>query len=63
MVDYCILCFHVAIRKPDALFKHTKAQIAAMKKIDEFVQKFLMVWVSIALVAGIVVFVIVYMNA
>ena len=42
---YSILCFHEAIGKPEALFKLTKAKIVARKKSDEFVQKFLMVWV------------------
>ena len=46
-----------------SLFQLTKAKIVAMQKIDEFVQKFLMDWPSIALLAGIVVFVIGYMNA
>ena len=60
---YSNLCFHEAIRKPEALFKLIKAQIVAMKKIDELVQKFLMGWVSIVVIVGIVVFVIGYMNA
>ena len=63
LVAYSILCFYVAFKKPEALFKLTKAKIGAKNKSDEFVQKFVTVWASIALIAGIVVFVLGYVNA
>ena len=63
LVAYSILCFYVAIKKPAALFKLTKAKIGAKKKSDEFVQKFLKIWASVALIAGIAVFVLGYLNA
>ena len=31
---YSILCFHEAIRKPEALYKLTKAKLVSMKKSD-----------------------------
>ena len=63
LVAYSILCFYVAFKKPAALFKLTKAKIGAKKKSDEFVQKFLKIWASAALIAGIAVFVLGYVNA
>ena len=63
LVAYSILCFYVAIKKPAALFKLTKAKLLATNKSDEFVQKFLKVWASVALIAGIAVFVLGYINA
>ena len=63
LVLYSILCFYVAIKRPEALFKLTKAKIGAKNKSDDFVAKFCLVWASIALVAGIVVFVLGYVNA
>ena len=63
LVSYGIFCFYVAIRKPEALFRLTKAKIGAKKKSDEFVQKFIKIWASVALLAGIVVFVLGYVNA
>ena len=63
LVAYSILCFYVAIKKPAALFKLTKAKIGAKNKSDEFVQTFIKVWASVALAAGIAVFVLGYVNA
>ena len=63
LVAYSILCFYVAIKKPAALFKLTKAKLGAKNKSDEFVQTFVKVWASVALLAGIVVFVMGYVNA
>lgn len=63
LVAYSILCFYVAIKKPEALFKLTKAKLGAKNKSDESVQKFIKIWASVALLAGIVVFVLGYVNA
>lgn len=63
LVAYSILCFYVAIKKPAALFKLTKAKIGATNKSDEYVEKFVKIWASAALIAGIVVFVLGYVNA
>lgn len=63
LVAYGNFCFYVAVRKPEALFRLTKAKLGARKKSDESVQKFLYVWASIVLLAGIVVFVLGYVNA
>ena len=63
LVAYSVLCFYVAFKKPAALFKLTKAKIGAKKKSDEYVQKFLKVWASIAMLAGVLVFALGYANA
>ena len=63
LVAYSILCFYVAFKKPAALFRLTKAKIGAKNKSDEFVQRFLKIWASIALIAGITVFVLGFLNA
>lgn len=63
LLAYSILCYYVALKKPAALFKLTKAKIGAKNKSDEFVVKFILIWASIALIAGIVVFVLGYVNA
>ena len=63
LLAYSVLCFYVAFKKPEALFKLTKAKIGAKNKSDEFVQKFVTVWASAALIAGIAVFVIGYIRA
>ena len=63
LVAYSILCFYVAIKKPAALFKLTKAKIGAKNKSDEFVQRFVTIWAAAALIAGIAVFVLGYVNA
>lgn len=63
LILYSILCFYVAFKKPKALFNLTKAKIGARKKSDEFVVKFVTIWASLALLAGIVVFILGYVNA
>ena len=63
LIAYSALCYYVGIKRPAALFKLTKAKIGAKKKSDEFVAKFCIVWETIALVAGITVFVLGYVNA
>ena len=63
LLAYSALCFYVAIQKPASLFRLTKAKIGAKNKSDEFVQKFVTVWASIALIAGILVFILGYVNA
>ena len=63
LVAYSILCFYVAIKKPAALFKLTKAKIGAKNKSDEYVQKFVKIWAAVALLAGIVVFILGYVKA
>ena len=63
LVAYSVLCFYVAIKKPAALFKLTKAKIGAKNKSDAFVEKFVKIWAVIALIAGITVFVLGYVNA
>ena len=63
LVAYSILCFYVAIKKPAALFKLTKAKIGAKNKSDEFVEKFVKIWAAAALIAGVIVFALGYINA
>ena len=63
LIAYSALCYYVGIKRPASLFKLTKAKIGAKKKSDEFVAKFCIVWATIALVAGITVFVLGYINA
>ena len=63
LLAYSILCYYVALKMPAALFKLTKAKIGAKNKSDEFVVKFILIWASIALIAGIVVFILGYVNA
>ena len=63
LVAYSILCFYVAFKKPAALFRLTKAKLGAKNKSDAFVQKFVTVWAVAALIAGITVFVLGYVNA
>ena len=63
LLAYSALCFYVAVKKPAALFRLTKAKIGAKNKSDEFVQKFVKIWASVALIAGIAVFVLGYVNA
>lgn len=63
LIAYSALCYYVGIKRPTALFKLTKAKIGAKKKSDEFVAKFCIVWATLALIAGIAVFVLGYINA
>ena len=63
LVAYSALCFYVAIKKPAALVRLTKAKLGARNRSDAFVQKFVSVWATVALIAGITVFVLGYVNA
>ena len=63
LVLYSILCYYVGLKRPAALFRLTKAKLGAKNKSDEFVSRFCLIWATIALAAGIVVFVLGYLNA
>ena len=62
LILYAMLVFYVGKQKPEKLFRLTKAKLGG-KFSDETVVKICYVWSVVALIIGISVFVLGYINA
>ena len=62
LIAYSIFCFYVGIKRPEKLFRVAKLKFGKNKE-DVFVSRLCKIWATIMLIAGIVVFVLGYLNA
>lgn len=62
LIVYSIFCFYVGIKRPEKLFRIAKLKFGKNKK-DAFIAKLCKIWASIMLIAGIIVFILGYLNA
>ena len=62
LILYAAMCVYIGARKPARLFRITKLKLGG-KMADETVVKICYIFSAITCIAGIVVFVIGYMNA
>ena len=62
LILYGIMCFYIGNKKPTTLFKITKMKLGKSRS-DETIVKICYIFSAITVIAGIVVFVLGYINA
>lgn len=62
LILYGIMCYYIGLKRPDKLFKITKIKVGRNKS-DDTVSKICYVFGTITIIAGIVIFIIGYVNS